>query len=220
MGLNYYGMFVLKHNVHFDIKYRYRNYSSVFNDTTFNNDYGEIYSNFSSTVRFSNRISWKLESIIEYRKYGLMNSVTTDYMDFEVKPAIVFNVKELWTIELGYVHSFRNYKEIESQIIYEEDYYSDGLSIAIEIFQIDKFMFSITDIYSMKRYPHSATKDISNFTLYTDRNTNSLLCYFSWTITKNWELGLIANYDADRDPRQENSDTRSTMLSLDLTFMF
>ena len=232
-GLNYYGMFSLNYNMHFDIKYRLRNYTAAFNDTTYYNDYDELYTDFSCTYRLNNRFALKLENMTESRKYARMNQVTIDYLDFEIEPAVVFYLTELWTIELGYVYSFQNYKQPGAdetgtvdeagnitETLYEEDCYSTGISLTLDIFQLNKFMFSITDIYSKKRYPHSAANEIDAFTLYTDRNTNSLLCYFSWSITKNWELGLIANYDSDRDPHQKNSDTRSTMFSVELTFMF
>jgi hypothetical protein len=223
IGINYFGLLLLKLNVSANALYTYRNYRAALSDTSYYIDYEEVQSQWNVLYRLSSAFSFRLISNIEYRHHALISSYTLNYLEVGFEPGIVFNINDYSSLEVNYVYTNRNYEQApQSDVItaLDEDYYSHGISISIDIFRSDRFMVNVTDIYSLKRYPNSAANDIDRFTLYTDRNTNSLFGFFSWTISKTWLLSVFANFDEDKDPYQSNSDTRSTMLGLELTCNF
>lgn len=223
IGINYFGLLSLKLNVSANALYSYRNYRSAISDTSYYIDYEEVQNQWNVLYRLSSAFSFRLTSNFEYRHHALTTLYTLNYSEVALEPAIVFNFNNYSSLEFGYVYTNRNYEQApQSDVVsaLDEDYFSHGISISIDIFRFDRFMVNVTDIYSIKRYPNSAANDVDHFTLYTDRNINSLIGFFSWNVSKMWMLNVFANFDEDKDPYQNHSNTRSTMLGLELTCNF
>ncbi|MBD3289059.1 hypothetical protein GF337_09665 [candidate division KSB1 bacterium] len=223
VGFSYFGLLSLKLNASFNTTYTYRDYRSALVDTSFYIDYEEIHSQINGFYRLGNRFAIRFRSDFEFRHHAMTTMYASNYLEIEAQPAVVFNFSDYSSIELGYVYTNRDYDlPSRSANIYfmEEDYYSHGISLSLDIFRLNRFMLNVTEIYSFKRYPNSAANDIDVFTLYTDRNINSLIGFFSWNISANWILSVFANWDDDHDPYQNYGDTRSTMLGLELSLNF
>jgi len=221
LGVNGFSLIGWRLNLYGYLTYRIRDYTSAFNDTTFYNDYNELAATVNSTYRLSNLISVRLDAVHEHRRYGHMNAVTTDYFENKIEPSLVFYFKESWEFRLGYIFDSRNYSDMKSNDnLIEEDYYSHGISLSVDLLQLNRFILSLNDTYTYKRYPNSAANEIESFNLYTDRNTNSIMLLFSWNVTQHLELGILANYDTDKDPYEEHSDTQSTLFSIELSYLF
>ena len=203
-----------------DAGWRNRNYTAVWNDSTLYIDHQE--SNVMLNLDYHLFAGWHAEfyADAQWRQYERMNSVAQHFADTEIKTSLRWQMSEQLSIATGYLYEIRRFAKIESAVFQDQDYYSHGIELSVDFLSIQRLSFSLTDTWRWKRYPHSATNDIPDFTLYTDRNVNSLLFFMHYQLTKQFTLQGISNVDFDRDPYDDQSDARSSMFSLELVCNF
>jgi len=202
---------------------RLRQYTSAATDSSFENDYLEEVVAFDLKFPFALRWAVRLGSEFAYRNYRVASSMTPDFLWGQFKPSFVFDAGSSWTLGAGYVYGFRHHRAeglASVTDVNEENYYEHGLSLSVDWLTTKGIVLSLLETYRWRRYPNALAKSISDFSLYSDRNVNSILLYLSWNFSPDWELSVIANYDDDRDRQREHSDALNTLFSLDLNYRF
>ncbi|MBN2010809.1 hypothetical protein JW960_15790 [candidate division KSB1 bacterium] len=207
-------------NINGNAEYRNRNYQVAWNDSTYYNDYAETDIQLNCEYRFHSKLQAELDYQTAWRRYNNMNSVTLNFNDHDLRSLLHWQIHDSWSMSVGYVFQSRAFEQPNTGILSEQDYYANGIEISMDVFKLNAIMLSFTDTFLWKRYPNSAANDIEGFTLYTDRNINTLLCFFSWTINSNLQMHLTANYDFDRDPYDDHSDTQTTMGAAEFVYSF
>ncbi|MBN1351168.1 hypothetical protein JXJ21_17245 [candidate division KSB1 bacterium] len=200
---------------------RLRDYVRAESDSTYQNDYFDEYLLANLTLSLTDDFSLQLENNLNYREYRHQNPIMPTYFQNDVKPSLLYRFNQEVTFNFGYFYGFAAYAEQTAEtasFVSNEDYNTNGPALGIEIFHLTKFMMSCSYSYEMRRYPNSQTRDITSFSLFSDRNIHSLLLFLLWELTDDISVSLIANYDNDKDKQQEHSDSRSTMLSIEFNY--
>ncbi len=212
--------------------WRSRRYIHGDSDSTYQNSYQEEF--FRADLRFGLNpwLSFDVNGDFTLRQHRLISAITPDFMHIRVNPRFLFRVFGDWQIGLGYVYALRIYSKdiirtqpvlsatpVDIQLGYE-DYFSHGISVSLELFRLGAFMLSLTDQYQFLTYPNSLTKRVDGFEFYTDRKINSILMFLTWQVQSGLELNFIVNLDDDRSRINNNTDSRSNIISLEMSYSF
>ena len=111
------------------------------------------------------------------------------------------------------------------------DFKVDGVFLAIGHIPNTKFLQGFLDLdekgyLKTDRYTNTNVKgifgagDVQDFSLYSDRNVNTLTLYLSWPVTRHWEIDLFANLDNDRDAKEDQSSSHTTLFTFELRYVF
>ena len=215
--------------------WRLRDYARGFSDSTYQNTYQEEYLRGDVRIGLGPRVAIRVEGDYTLRQYQVSSSNTPDYYNTYINPQLVVKVFGDWQVGLGYMYLLRVHakdlvqknnlprtdtRSAEAGFVGYEDYYSHGLTFAVELFRINGLMLSVNNTYEMRKYPNSTTNNLPGLGLYTDRNINTLLLFLTMNLSANLQLGVLANLDDDRSRVENQSDSRSTLFSLDLSYSF
>jgi hypothetical protein len=175
----------------------------------------------------------RIEGDFVLRQYQTPSDSVPDFLGVTVNPQLQFNLSPSLQIRAGYLYALRVYENnliqenpsstaASASPLFYEDYYSHGFTMRIDLIRTDALLFSISEIFEMRTYPHSAAYNISDLGLYsyTDRNINSLLLFFSWNFQPRWQANVLANFDNDYSRLDDQSDSRNTLFSIDLAYSF
>ena len=204
-------------------QWRTRRYIQPGLDTLLAKDFSQFYSEADLRIHLSKGFSFYLGGNFEIRNYRDPSTVIPSYWELIVEPSLTINLGAPCTLRFGYNFKERQhsaFSDRSSKQVEIEDFYSHGPALTIDIFTLGGLVFSLTDIYEFRRYPNSISKGISDFSLYSDRNVNSLFMFLSWNFSQHWELDVIANLDQDTDIKDENGDSRTTLCTLELSYRF
>jgi hypothetical protein len=201
-------------------------------DSTFLQTYDELYGEGDWRIAFGPLWGFRVRSFGTLRTYDSFSPFTLDYVDVELRPEFVIRLTSAVNLGVGFLYGWRDYREpahvrdtqpvqpaLRSSVNFE-DYRAFGPSITLEILQLENLVLNLTETYQWRRYPNSPVTSVKNFTLYSDRNINSLLLFLSWNITPDWQFNVVANLDDDRGAEVDKGNTQSTLLSVELTFGF
>lgn len=201
-------------------------------DTTFLQPYNESTLNTDWRLGANSAIGFRATAFGTIRKYESRSPFTLDYLDLEARPELVFRLSRHVNLALGFFVGWRDYREPEPvrldlisrpalrTSIDFEDYRTLGPSLTLEILGTERFMLNLVESYQWRRYPNSQFQSVDNFSLYSNRNINSLLLFLSWAVSADWQLDLIANLDDDRGQQAHQGNSQSTLFSLQLTYGF
>ena len=117
------------------------------------------------------------------------------------------------------MHNFRNNEEPFSFLI-SEDFISHGPVVTFDVLSYKGLLLTVTESFEFVRYPRSETESIQHFSLFSDRNVNTLTLYLSWPVSRHWELDLFANYDKNRDAKEDRSSSFTTLFTLECRYVF
>jgi len=216
-----------------ELQGRRRDYfNTTARDSTFLQTYNET--SFEGIWRINFGAFWgmRARTFGAVRRYDSFSPFALDYVDLEARPELVFRLTPTLSLGFGFFYGWRDYQEPRSvrmlaalpQVmdysISFEDYRTLGPSISLEILRFDNLVLNLTETYQWRRYPNSPATSVRNFTLYSNRNINSLLLFLSWNVTPGWQFSVVANFDDDRGEEVDKGSTQSTLLSLELTYGF
>ena len=214
--------------------WRQRLYSSGRPDTTFQQPYSEEFAHADMRVGLSANTAFQLEWDLTFRQYQISNNLTPDFLYSRLNPKFEFKLFSDWQLSVGYIFLLRLHKMRENQnnltnaatddnasaLLGFEDYLSNGFTLGIDFFNTSGFLFSASYAFTVRTYPNAASPNIDEFSLYSDRNINSLLLFMSWDVTPDIQLGAIANIDAENSRSDDFSDSKTTLFSVDLGYSF
>ncbi len=219
----------------FENELRFRNYTNVPFDTTFQ-DYWENYFRGDIHFPFTSSFGTEIQGSFTKRDYKFTSIKSfPDYTIWEIEPEFYVNLDLEWRISLGFHYSEQSHQKFNpsiaavpdvvqvndaNQSILFEDYYTVGPTLSIEFFNIKGMMFSLRESFKLQRYPNIQTQNIPSFNLYSDRNINSILLFFTWNISSRWRFTALANMDDDRSRKDDSSDSQNTILGLELNYLF
>jgi hypothetical protein len=215
--------------------WRFRDYARGFSDTTYQNTYQEEYLRGDFRIGLGPKVAVRVEGDYTLRQYEVPSSNTPDFSNTYLNPQLVFKVFGDWQVGLGYMYLLRVHAKdlvqkrntpvtdargAQDDSVPYEDYYSNGLTVSLELFRISGLMLSVNHTYEMRKYPNSTTNQLRGWGFYTDRNINTLLLFFSMNLSPCLQLSALANLDDDRSLIENQSDSQSTLFSIDLGYSF
>ena len=214
----------------FENELRYRNYTNVPVDTTFQ-DYWEDYFRGDLRIPFNSFFGTEIQGSITKRDYDFFSVKSLpDYVQWEIEPELYFKLGADWRIGAGFYYSEQIHQKFVNRVpvasvdavvsIPFEDYFSYGPTLTIEFFQIDGIMLNLRESFLLQRYPNFQTRNVQSFNLYSDRNINSILLFFSWNISNRWRCSVLANMDDDRSRKEESGDSQNTLVGLEVNYLF
>jgi len=185
-------------------------------DTLYQSNYWENWATGQFTLPFTRFLALEVNDNFTIRNYASEFSYLRDNVANETEALFRIQAAPNITFRAGYYvdfyinHENATAEDVDAQV---ENYYSHGPSFSLDYFY-QKFLLNLSNTSRNRVYPKA--QDIDNLTLYSDRNLKSLFLFISWEINPAWEMNLITNYDADHDRENENSDSRSTIFSLEI----
>lgn len=215
--------------------WRRRDYVRGFSDSTYQNTYQEEYLRGDFRIGLSPQVAIRVEGDYTLRQYEVPSSNTPDYANTYLNPQLLFKFLGDWQFGVGYMYLLRVHdkdivrtdplpvvdsRSAESGYVGYEDYYSHGLTMSLELFQINGLMVSLNETYEMRKYPNSTTNNLPGLGLYTDRNINTLLLFLTLNLSSSLQVSALANLDDDRSRVENQSDSKSTLFSIDLSYSF
>ncbi|MDZ7288809.1 MAG: hypothetical protein ONB44_04575 [candidate division KSB1 bacterium] len=198
---------------------------------TYQSTYQEEYARADLRLGLSQALALRVEGDFTLRQHKVPSDSTPDFLSTTVNPQFQFRLFSDLQVSLGYLYLLRVYeKDIiqvdpstsisETSYPFYEDYYSHGFTVGIDLLRTDGLLFSVNEIFEARTYPNATAQNIPGFGLYTDRNINSLLLFFSWNFLPKWQASMLANFDDDRSRTENRSDSRNTLFSIDLSYSF
>jgi len=198
---------------------------------TYQNTYQEEYARADLRLGFSDALALRLEGDFTLRQHAAPSDTTPDFLGATVNPQLQIKFFSSVQMSIGYLYLLRVYdKDIiqtappadlePSSFLFYEDYYAHGFTLGVDLIRTGGLLLSVNENFEMRTYPNSATQDITGFGLYSDRNINSLLLFFSWNFLPHWQAGALANFDNDYSRVENRSDSRNTLFSIDLSYSF
>ena len=209
---------------------KFRDYKNVPRNPFFQFDYWEDYFRGKVRLPLNSTFGTEFQGSLNKRNYKLRSATTPDYIFWEIEPAVYFNIKSKWKISFGFYYGRQIYDQSMNPLATDaltaahnisfENYKTYGPTFAIELFQIDGIILDLRHSFLMERYPNAPTRDIQRFNLYSDRNINSILLFLTWNLSKQWQLGVLANIDDDHSLKDDNGDNQSTIVSFEMSYSF
>jgi len=198
---------------------------------SYQNTHQEEYARADLRLGFNEAVALRIEGDFTLRQYQAPSDTTPDFLGATVNPQLQFKLSSSLQMSVGYLHLLRVYDKNIIQVtrpsatdlpgsLFYEDYYSHGFTVGIDLIRTDGLFFSVNENFEMRTYPNSTTQTIPGLGLYSDRNINSLLLFFSWNFLPRWQAGMLANFDNDRSRTDNQSDSRHTLFSIDLAYSF
>ncbi len=215
--------------------WRYRDYARDFSDSTFQNTYQEEYLRGDFRIGLGPKVAIRIEGDYTLRQYEVPSSNTPDYSNTFLNPQVVFKIFGDLEIGAGYMYLLRVHakdivqqnatpvtdtRSAEAGFVGYEDYTSNGFTIAVELFKTNGLMLSLNNTYEIRKYPNSTTNSLQGLGLYTDRNINTLLLFLTMNLSARLQLSALAILDEDRSRIENQSDSKSTLFSVDLSYSF
>jgi hypothetical protein len=205
------------------VQWRARRYKYPDSEDLLTKNFNQFYSELDFRLTLAHNLTLTIDGDLEIRNYREPSTVIPNYWELALQPSFGVNLGAPCLLRFGYYFKTRQHSAASNKNSVKveiENYYAHGPSITVDVFTLGGFVMSVTDIYEFRRYPNSISKGISDFSLYSDRNVNSLFLFFSWNFTKRWELDVIANLDHDNDTEDDNGDSRTTLCTLELAYQF
>jgi hypothetical protein len=199
---------------------------------TYQNTFQEEYARADLRVGLSDALALRVEGDFTLRQHQTPSDSTPDFLSATVNPQLQFKLMADWQISVGYLYLLRVYDKdiIRSQrpttaasdlgYSFYEDYYSHGFTLGVDLIRTDGLWLSVNENFEMRTYPNAIAQNLPGFGLYSDRNINSLLLFFSWNFLPRWQAGVLANFDNDHSRIENQSDSRNTLFSIDLGYSF
>ncbi|MCI0696314.1 hypothetical protein L0337_30455 [candidate division KSB1 bacterium] len=199
---------------------------------TYQNTFQEEYARADLRLGLSEAMALRVEGDFTLRQHQTPSDSTPDFLSTTVNPQLQFKLLADWQISVGYLYLLRVYDKdiIRSQrpatvagelgYSFYEDYYSHGFTLGVDLIRTDGVWLSVNENFEMRTYPNAIAQDLPGFGLYSDRNINSLLLFFSWNFLPRWQAGVLANFDNDHSRIENQSDSRNTLFSIDLGYSF
>jgi len=215
--------------------WRVRDYAGGGSDSTYQNTYQEEHLRGEFRFGLTPRLAIRLDGDYTLRQYEVPSSNTPDFANTFVNPQFVVKILDDWQLSLGYMYLLRVHgkdlvhtdrspvtdtRSLEAGYVGYEDYNSHGVTLSVELFRISGLMVSINETYEMRTYPNSPTNALPGLGLYTDRNINTLLLFLTYALNDRLQFSAIANLDNDRSRIDNQSDSRSTLFSIDVGYSF
>ncbi len=198
---------------------------------TYQNAFQEEYARADLRLGLSEAIALRVEGDFTLRQHQTPSDSTPDFLSTTVNPQLQFKLWADWQISVGYLYLLRVYDKdiirsqrstVASDLSYSfyEDYYSHGFTFGVDLIRTDGIWLSVNENFEMRTYPNAVAQNLPGFGLYSDRNINSLLLFFSWNFLPRWQAGVLANFDNDHSRTENQSDSRNTLFSIDLSYSF
>jgi hypothetical protein len=199
---------------------------------TYQNTFQEEYARADLRLGLSDALALRVEGDFTLRQHQTPSDSTPDFLSTTVNPQLQFKLLADWQISVGYLYLLRVYDKdiIRSQrpttaagdlgYSFYEDYYSHGFTLGVDLIRTDGVWLSVNENFEMRTYPNAIAQNLPGFGLYSDRNINSLLLFFSWNFLPRWQAGVLANFDNDHSRIENQSDSRNTLFSIDLGYSF
>ncbi|MGH7597097.1 MAG: hypothetical protein ACREOI_12140 [bacterium] len=200
---------------------------------TYQNTFQEEYARADLRLGLSDALALRVEGDFTLRQHQTPSDSTPDFLSTTVNPQLQFKLLADWQISVGYLYLLRVYDKDIIRLqrpttvagdlgysFYEEDYYSHGFTLGVDLIRTDGLWLSVNENFEMRTYPNAVAQDFQGLGLYSDRNINSLLLFFSWNFLPRWQAGVLANFDNDHSRTESRSDSRNTLFSIDLSYSF
>jgi hypothetical protein len=198
---------------------------------TYQNTHQEEYARADLRLGFSESAALRIEGDFTLRQYEAPSDTTPDFLSATVNPQLQFRLFADLQMSVGYLYLLRLYDQNiirvnqpavvdEPAYLFYEDYYSHGFTLGLDLIRAGGLLFSVSENFEMRTYPNSTAQTLAGFGLYSDRNINSLLLFFSWNFHPRWQAGVLANFDNDHSRVDNQSDSRNTLFSIDLSHSF
>jgi hypothetical protein len=198
---------------------------------TYQNTYQEEYARADLRLGFNELAALRIEGDFTLRQYEAPSDTTPDFLGTTVNPQLQLRLFADLQMSVGYLYLLRVYDKNIIQVnrpttvdepayLFYEDYYSHGFTLGLDLIRAGGLLFSVNENFEMRTYPNSTAQTLPGFGLYSDRNINSLLLFFSWNFHPSWQAGVLANFDNDRSRVDNQSDSRNTLFSIDLSYSF
>ncbi|MFQ5648678.1 MAG: hypothetical protein ACE5IY_01940 [bacterium] len=219
-------------NYSLENEFRVRDYQNVPVDHFFQ-DFWENYFLGEMEIGFGPKMGMKLEGSFIKREYQFhtVNSLPDDFY-WEIEPEVYLKIADNWKVGVG-VHYGRQTHEpfpaaarltavdVASVVsVSFENYREYGPVVTVDFFEINGILFSLRESFLLRRYPDTPTGNINQFNLYSDRNTNSLLLFLTWPLSKHWQLNVLANMDDDRSQKDNSGDSQNTLVDIEISYSF
>ncbi|RKY77449.1 hypothetical protein DRQ00_06945, partial [candidate division KSB1 bacterium] len=222
-GIQFYHSWGWHSNTTLWIQHRQMDYSSLVPDSTYHNDFRQESLFLTMRQNLGGALVAKLNAEFDWRFYKLSNSFTPNFQYYRLEPMLVYEFNSQFSLGCGMLYEMKKYQYERENVNFglePEDYHIYGLVIDIDYFNLKGIILSFSHTFSLTRYPGSPTGNIPGLSLYTDRNENNTMLYFSWQALKSVEINLVAHYDNDRDVEIEHNDSRSSLFTLDVAYKF
>lgn len=210
-----------------DNELSFRNYPNVTNDTTtIFQDYIEDYLRGELRLPFNSVVGIEGEGTFIKRDYKMLSPDFPDYVFWEIEPRLFVKFGMDWEVAAGLFYgrlTQQKFNQITASNFDNrfEDYVEYGPAVELEFFKINQIMFNLRYAFLLKSNPNEPVRNVTLVPLSFDRRINSLLFFLTWTISPRWRFSTLANMDDDRSRlAQDNSDSNSTLVGLELNYIF
>jgi len=203
----------------YDIK---RNYTSDYADSLYNNSFTEFYYDGNYRFTTNKHLTLRLDNQVRHRQYEHDYFATPNYYQYSFEPSLEVYPGHPFHVRFGYQYQkFDYYSNEETTSDPDiEDYIAHGPIVGLDVIAFNGFVASLSNSYEFRRYPNSPISEDSYYSLYSNRNINSLFLYLSWNLSNNWELNVLGHFDYDKEQDQEGNDSRTNLLNFELSYRF
>ena len=199
-----------------------RDYTSDYADSLYNNSFKELYCQGNIRYTANKRLTLRLDSELQRRKYEHYYFTTPNYYDYSLEPSFEVHPGYPFHVRFGYQYSKFDYytNGVTTDNPDIEDYIAHGPVVGLDIIAFNGFMASLSNSYEFRRFPNSPLSEESYYSLYSNRNINSLFLYVSWKLSFNWELNVLGHFDYDKEQDHDGNDSRTNLLNFELSYQF
>ncbi len=198
----------------------YRRFENQLNQEQYRNTYRQ------AAVQF--RMDWPLlgpingfwELSAAWRKHGLSDEVNPDFREMAIKGLVKYYPQLTRSLGAGMVWGYRRHSAGRSlpRSIREQDYSMIGGVVQVNYLNQRDWFFTLEYQLLYVIYPESRTTSLPTF--YSNRVNHSITALGWIPLFSRWQLQVSINYDRQRHPQYENSDSRNSVFNVGLVYAF
>ncbi len=209
---------------------RFRDYTKAPVDHFFQ-DFSEYYLWGNINLAMTEKFGAEVKGALTKRDYRFVTANSLpDLLTWELEPQLYTRPGSHWRLGFGLHYEKENYQELAMRSasvdgasdfgITFADFYAIGPVLTVDFFKVGKLLFSLHESFLFRRYPNAVTENVSDFNLYSDRNTNNILLFVTWDVAKHWQVNFLVNQDDDRSRKDDTGDSHNTLLGAEVSYSF
>lgn len=199
----------------------YRDFKDDFSDVEYQNKYLSLEPRLEGEFPFNPHCSMSFKMEFENRNYQTADEINPNFIYFNGEGLFKYYWEDFKSAGLGYFFEKQNHRaddDLVTPLVEQENFYSYGIIVNLEIMNFSGFLLSLEYRLSMRTYPDS--QESLFYAYYSDRFVHSINAFGWIPIGDRWQVQLFANYDNDQDRENEQNDNRSTVLNVGLIYKF
>ncbi|NOX37845.1 MAG: hypothetical protein GXO78_09950 [Calditrichaeota bacterium] len=161
-----------------------------------------------------------LEVAVTRRTHRQADEINPDFVDAEGKFILKYFFQLTHSVGLGTVWGGRWHRApgTIAGVVRQQDYTLRGGVLQVNYLNDRDWFISLEYQLLYVTYPQSRTTSLPTF--YSNRISHSMMAVGWIPLSPRWQLQLSVNYDQQRHPDYENSDSRNSVFNVGLVYAF